>query len=79
MYYIPNFMRKSVEFLCSDGMYLKTKGLFRVCPSMVKLSALRQVINYGDEDYVMSNYHPNTVAGIMKMFLRELPEPLVIF
>ncbi|KAM4703476.1 rho GTPase-activating protein 19 [Rhinophrynus dorsalis] len=58
--------------------HLRTEGLFRIPGNSNRQQILKDSLNSGAEfDVESGEYHPNDVATILKMFLGELPEPLL--
>ncbi|KAI4550927.1 hypothetical protein MJT46_018434 [Ovis ammon polii x Ovis aries] len=57
---------------------LRVEGLFRVPGNSVRQQILRDALNNGTEiDLESGEFHSNDVATLLKMFLGELPEPLL--
>lgn len=57
---------------------LRVEGLFRVPGNSVRQQILRDALNTGaDIDLESGEFHSNDVATLLKMFLGELPEPLL--
>uniref|UniRef100_A0A8W4FPL7 Rho GTPase-activating protein 19 n=1 Tax=Sus scrofa TaxID=9823 RepID=A0A8W4FPL7_PIG len=57
---------------------LRVEGLFRVPGNSVRQQILRDALNNGtDIDLESGEFHSNDVATLLKMFLGELPEPLL--
>ena len=54
------------------------EGIFRISGNSREVNDLRARIENG-HDIVLSDYSPHTVACLLKMWLRELPEPLMTF
>eukprot|EP00117_Sycon_ciliatum_P030986 scpid58171/ scgid1006/ Rho GTPase-activating protein 44; NPC-A-10; Rho-type GTPase-activating protein RICH2; RhoGAP interacting with CIP4 homologs protein 2 len=50
------------------------EGLFRLAGSVSQVKKLKAHIDYGLLDF--SEVSPHTVAGVLKLYLRELPDPL---
>ncbi|XP_035519150.1 protein FAM13A-like isoform X2 [Morone saxatilis] len=74
---VPLVLRDMVEFLDKNG--IQHRGLFRLCGSVVRTRQLRQrwdcgervdLAQWGEQDVP-------TVASLLKLFLRELPTPIV--
>ncbi|XP_030058733.1 rho GTPase-activating protein 19 isoform X1 [Microcaecilia unicolor] len=64
-----------VEYLHKN---LRTEGLFRVPGNSIRQQILKDVLNSGgDIDLDSGEFHPNDVATLLKIFLGELPEPLL--
>ncbi|KAI3367817.1 hypothetical protein L3Q82_026650 [Scortum barcoo] len=55
--------------------HVDTEGLFRKSGSVVRLKALRAKLDAGEE--CLSTALPCDVAGLVKQFFRELPEPVL--
>ncbi|XP_060048783.1 rho GTPase-activating protein 19 isoform X2 [Erinaceus europaeus] len=64
-----------IEYLHKN---LRVEGLFRVPGNSVRQQILRDALNSGtDIDLESGEFHSNDVATLLKMFLGELPEPLL--
>uniref|UniRef100_UPI00398E35B2 rho GTPase-activating protein 19 isoform X2 n=1 Tax=Pristiophorus japonicus TaxID=55135 RepID=UPI00398E35B2 len=64
-----------IEYLYKN---LHVEGLFRVPGNSIRQQALKEALNSGvDLDLDSGEFHPNDVATLLKMFLGELPEPLL--
>ncbi|XP_060789932.1 rho GTPase-activating protein 11A isoform X3 [Neoarius graeffei] len=55
--------------------HLDTEGLFRKSGSVVRVKALRVKLDHSEE--CLSTALPSDIAGLLKQFFRELPEPLL--
>ncbi|PIO29495.1 hypothetical protein AB205_0135160, partial [Aquarana catesbeiana] len=55
------------------------KGLFRVAPSASKLKKLKAALDCCVVDVAEYSADPHAIAGALKSYLRELPEPLMTF
>ncbi|XP_061765896.1 rho GTPase-activating protein 19-like [Nerophis ophidion] len=54
------------------------EGLFRVPGHSLRQAALREMLNTGAEiDLETGDFHPNDAATLLKIYLGELPEPLL--
>ncbi|XP_030196124.1 rho GTPase-activating protein 44 isoform X3 [Gadus morhua] len=58
---------------------LQEEGLFRVAPSASKLKKLKASLDCGVMDVQEYSADPHAIAGALKSYLRELPEPLMTF
>uniref|UniRef100_A0A8C9SB03 Rho GTPase-activating protein 44 n=1 Tax=Scleropages formosus TaxID=113540 RepID=A0A8C9SB03_SCLFO len=58
---------------------LQEEGLFRVAPSTSKLKKLKASLDCGVLDVHEYSTDPHAIAGALKSYLRELPEPLMTF
>ncbi|XP_048194533.1 rho GTPase-activating protein 19 [Perognathus longimembris pacificus] len=64
-----------IEYLHKN---LRVEGLFRVPGNSVRQQILRDALNNGtDIDLESGEFHSNDVATLLKIFLGELPEPLL--
>uniref|UniRef100_H2LSZ5 Rho GTPase-activating protein 44 n=1 Tax=Oryzias latipes TaxID=8090 RepID=H2LSZ5_ORYLA len=64
-----------VTMLLECGM--QEEGLFRVAPSASKLKKLKASLDCGVIDVQEYSSDPHAIAGALKSYLRELPEPLM--
>ncbi|GAB1296233.1 Rho GTPase-activating protein 44 [Apodemus speciosus] len=63
-----------------DGTSVYTvSGLFRVAPSASKLKKLKAALDCCVVDVQEYSADPHAIAGALKSYLRELPEPLMTF
>ncbi|XP_068576228.1 protein FAM13C-like [Cebidichthys violaceus] len=72
---IPLVLRDMVEFLHKNGMH--HRGLFRLCGSVVRTRKLRQRWDRGERVDLEHEEDVSTVASLLKLFLREMPTPIV--
>eukprot|EP01097_Dermamoeba_algensis_P009067 TRINITY_DN6251_c0_g1_i1.p2 TRINITY_DN6251_c0_g1~~TRINITY_DN6251_c0_g1_i1.p2 ORF type:complete len:197 (-),score=41.26 TRINITY_DN6251_c0_g1_i1:1457-2047(-) len=57
-----------------------TEGIFRLSGEIMKINALKDKYNRGDYvDLEAEKADINAVCGLLKLWLRELPEPLLTF
>uniref|UniRef100_A0A1A7XRM3 Rho GTPase activating protein 11A n=3 Tax=Iconisemion striatum TaxID=60296 RepID=A0A1A7XRM3_9TELE len=68
---VPRFLVDACGHLVA---HVDTEGLFRKSGSVVRLKALRAKLDAGEE--CLSAAPPCDVAGLVKQFFRELPEPV---
>uniref|UniRef100_A0A1A8IXW5 Rho GTPase-activating protein 44 n=1 Tax=Nothobranchius kuhntae TaxID=321403 RepID=A0A1A8IXW5_NOTKU len=64
-----------VTMLLECGM--QEEGLFRVAPSASKLKKLKASLDCGVLDVQEYSSDPHAIAGALKSYLRELPEPIM--
>ncbi|NXI54340.1 RHGBA protein, partial [Chloroceryle aenea] len=69
---VPSFLVDTCEYL---EEHVHTEGLFRKSGSLVRLKALKSKLDQGDN--CLSDALPCDVAGLLKQFFRELPEPIL--
>jgi hypothetical protein len=53
------------------------EGIFRLAASAAKLKLLKNAFDAGCVE--LDNYDPHTIAGALKQYLRELPDPLLTY
>ncbi|PRP84156.1 rho GTPase-activating protein 1 [Planoprotostelium fungivorum] len=74
---IPNMLKGCFQFIRShEG--LTTEGIFRISPSSDELLSFKHECET-NLDVSFEGREIHLVAGIVKVFLRELPEPLLTF
>ncbi|XP_072127691.1 SH3 domain-binding protein 1-like [Mobula birostris] len=66
-----------VMMLLEKGM--KEEGLFRLAAAASVLKRLKSALDSGSFDPQEFNSDPHAVAGALKSYLRELPQPLMTF
>lgn len=73
---IPVWLEKAIEFL--EQKALGIQGVFRVSPPKTQLDDTKKKLDSGQEiDWTSLDEHVCT--GTIKLFLRELPQPLLTF
>ncbi|KAM7155171.1 rho GTPase-activating protein 11A-like isoform 1-T1 [Molossus nigricans] len=70
--HIPSFL---VDACTSLEEHIHTEGLFRKSGSVIRLKALKNKLDHGESG--LSSAPPCDIAGLIKQFFRELPEPLL--
>ncbi|XP_059151370.1 rho GTPase-activating protein 44-like isoform X3 [Physella acuta] len=63
--------------LLETGM--EEEGLFRIAGAAIKLKKLKACFDANTVDMEEFSTDPHTIAGALKQYLRELPEPLLTF
>jgi len=79
---VPRVVRALMGRLrASDYEGLRTEGIFRVPGDSSEMRGMREHINQGEDlDAVIARCDDvHSVAGLLKMFFRELPSPLLTF
>ncbi|GAM23376.1 hypothetical protein SAMD00019534_065510 [Acytostelium subglobosum LB1] len=72
---IPSFVTKMVNFLERN---IQEEGILRISGSTTEIQEMRATLQKGDNiDYKVAHRDPNAVAGLLKLYLRELPDNLV--
>ena len=89
---IPLVVRQCIDYITQNALHVV--GIFRRTPSQYNVQEVKKTFNEGccyflfyhsliifigkEVDFSVYN-DPHLVATILKMFLRELPEPLLTF
>lgn len=61
-----------------DG--LATEGLFRISGEQTSINKLKDIFdNNTAQERTLTSYNIHTICGVLKLWLRELPEPLLTF
>jgi len=77
--YLPVIIEKTVAYLDDSG--LDVEGIFRISPRITDINALvKQINDQGMEEIdLFQQRNPHLVAGLMKKWFRELPDPILTF
>lgn len=70
-------IQECVHMLLHTAM--REEGLFRLAAAASVVKKLKNSLNGGMVDHTDFKTEPHAVAGVLKCFLRELPEPLMTF
>lgn len=71
----PYIIKKCIEMIDAQG--LDVKGIYRVCAVKSKVENLLLKLE-SDEDFIdLSSESPHTVAGLLRLYIRELSNPLL--
>ena len=71
---LPVVVRECVDYIEAEG--LTVEGIYRSSGVKSKIFKLRTAYN-SRQAVKLSCYEPAVVASLFKMFLRELPEPVL--
>ena len=71
---IPFFFAKAVKFL--EESYLDTEGIYRMNGSQAKIETYVAAI---DENANIDFSEVHSTTGVVKLFMRSLPEPIMLF
>ncbi|CAI2176519.1 4715_t:CDS:2 [Funneliformis geosporum] len=74
-YWLPAIMVRCIEFLDKYG--LEEVGLYRIPGSMLTVTRMRNIFNSGSDLNFSQNEDPHAVAALLKMYLREIPDPIL--
>eukprot|EP00033_Pygsuia_biforma_P004477 GCRY01004911.1.p1 GENE.GCRY01004911.1~~GCRY01004911.1.p1 ORF type:complete len:314 (+),score=49.33 GCRY01004911.1:250-1191(+) len=74
---IPQIVIDCIEYLkCQD---LETEGLFRISGNMADIKRLKEKYDKGGNVDLKKEDNIHNVTGLLKMYFRELPDPLLTF
>uniref|UniRef100_A0A4W4FT56 Myosin IXB n=1 Tax=Electrophorus electricus TaxID=8005 RepID=A0A4W4FT56_ELEEL len=73
---VPVILEMMLTHVEMNGLYIE--GIYRKSGSACKAKELHQLLDMS-EDVCLENYPIHTVTGVIKSWLRELPEPLMTF
>eukprot|EP01119_Soliformovum_irregulare_P020229 TRINITY_DN6519_c0_g1_i1.p1 TRINITY_DN6519_c0_g1~~TRINITY_DN6519_c0_g1_i1.p1 ORF type:complete len:626 (+),score=172.26 TRINITY_DN6519_c0_g1_i1:122-1999(+) len=71
---IVPIIQKSVDYI--EKLALDTEGIFRMSGSAAEIAALKKQYDDGEEPIFGAIQDPHVVCGLLKLYLRELPDPL---
>jgi len=74
---LPIVFEKCVEYIFQRG--LSTEGIFRLSASRFQIETLKTSFDQGLDVDLSTIDDPHAVAAILKLYLRELPEPPFTF
>ncbi|XP_053341324.1 unconventional myosin-IXb isoform X1 [Clarias gariepinus] len=72
---VPCVLERMLAHVEMNGLY--TEGIYRKSGSTLKARELHQLLNTNPQSACLDNYQIHTVTGLIKSWLRELPEPLM--
>ena len=72
---VPLLVSTCVEYLKKDAM--KVKGIFRISGQHSLIMCLKLTLEDGDIESLLSCDDPHSIAGLLRLFFRELPEPVI--
>ncbi|XP_006819678.1 ralA-binding protein 1-like [Saccoglossus kowalevskii] len=71
---LPAVVRDCVDFVENNA--LTTEGIYRLSGVKSQIAQLRQCYDKG-QSVNLEDYDPHVVAGLLKQYLREIPEPVL--
>uniref|UniRef100_A0A9J7Z5W2 Myosin IXb n=1 Tax=Cyprinus carpio carpio TaxID=630221 RepID=A0A9J7Z5W2_CYPCA len=74
---VPFVMEKMLVHVEMNGLY--TEGIYRKCGSACRAKELRHILEKDPQAVSLDNYPIHTITGLVKLWLRELPEPLITY
>ncbi len=72
---IPAVVQWAIESLSAETA-LKTEGLLRISGSLADLVNAKTRIDKGEDPALIGISDPHTISGVLKLFIRELPESI---
>ncbi|XP_067417310.1 unconventional myosin-IXb isoform X3 [Emydura macquarii macquarii] len=72
---VPVVLEKLLEYVEMHGLY--TEGIYRKSGSANRMRELKQLLQTDPNSVQLENYPVHTITGILKQWLRELPDPLM--
>uniref|UniRef100_A0A673ZHZ8 Rho GTPase-activating protein 29 n=1 Tax=Salmo trutta TaxID=8032 RepID=A0A673ZHZ8_SALTR len=74
---IPFIIRKCTSEI--ENRALDMKGIYRVNGAKSRVEKLCQVFENGKDLVELSDLYPHDISNVLKLYLRQLPEPLILF
>uniref|UniRef100_A0A8C1TI45 Myosin IXB n=1 Tax=Cyprinus carpio TaxID=7962 RepID=A0A8C1TI45_CYPCA len=74
---VPVVLEIMLEHVEMNGLY--TEGIYRKSGSANRMKELHQLLEAGPENVSLEDYPIHAITGLVKQWLRELPEPLMTF
>jgi hypothetical protein len=71
---IPEVVEKSLAILHQRGTTVE--GLFRISGAYAKIDELKKNVDKGKKVNIEAE-NPHTIAGFVKLYFRELPQPIL--
>ncbi|XP_074605121.1 rho GTPase-activating protein 15-like [Brevipalpus obovatus] len=73
---VPTIVRVCVQVI---DQHLDADGLYRICGNLSEVQKLRFQVNNGNYQGIKSQNSVHVITGLLKLFLRDLREPLFPF
>ncbi|KAM6962551.1 unconventional myosin-IXb [Aplochiton taeniatus] len=74
---VPMVLEMMLEHVEINGLY--TEGIYRKSGSANRMKELHQLLETNPHTVCLDDYPIHTVAGLLKQWLRELPDPIMTF
>ncbi|XP_058250213.1 unconventional myosin-IXb-like isoform X2 [Hemibagrus wyckioides] len=74
---VPCVLERLLAHVEMNGLY--TEGIYRKSGSTLKAKELHHLLDTSPQSTSLDNYQIHTVTGLIKCWLRELPDPLMTF
>ncbi|XP_051989396.1 unconventional myosin-IXb-like isoform X2 [Xyrauchen texanus] len=74
---VPFVIEKMLVHVEMNGLY--TEGIYRKSGSACRAKELHQILEKDPKAVCLDNYPIHTISGLVKQWLRELPDPLMTY
>ncbi|XP_066508035.1 rho GTPase-activating protein 29-like isoform X2 [Hoplias malabaricus] len=74
---IPFIIRKCTSEI--ENRALSIKGIYRVNGAKSRVEKLCQAFENGKDLVELSDLYPHDISNVLKLYLRQLPEPLILY
>eukprot|EP01114_Cavostelium_apophysatum_P021250 TRINITY_DN7364_c0_g1_i2.p1 TRINITY_DN7364_c0_g1~~TRINITY_DN7364_c0_g1_i2.p1 ORF type:complete len:769 (-),score=274.54 TRINITY_DN7364_c0_g1_i2:58-2364(-) len=74
---IPDIVDQCIKVISSK--YLDVEGIFRLSGSIVQIEQYKKAFDAGDKVDLSKETDPHAITGLMKLYFRELPEPILTY
>ncbi|XP_033875523.3 rho GTPase-activating protein 29-like isoform X3 [Acipenser ruthenus] len=74
---IPFIIKKCTSEI--ENRALNIKGIYRVNGAKSRVEKLCQAFENGKDLVELSDLYPHDISNVLKLYLRQLPEPLILF
>jgi Rho GTPase-activating protein 1 len=74
---IPILIQSAIEAVTANG--LEVEGIFRISGNATRIKQLQETFDKGNTVNLIEEDDIHAVAGLLKRYLRELPEPIIPF
>ncbi|XP_040921496.1 rho GTPase-activating protein 29 isoform X2 [Toxotes jaculatrix] len=74
---VPFIIRKCTSEI--ENRALNIKGIYRVNGAKSRVEKLCQAFENGKDLVELSDLYPHDISNVLKLYLRQLPEPLILF
>ncbi|XP_042573914.1 rho GTPase-activating protein 29 isoform X2 [Cyprinus carpio] len=68
-----------VSHFVSDAYFRFISGIYRVNGAKSRVEKLCQAFENGKDLVELSDLHPHDISNVLKLYLRQLPEPLILY
>ncbi|NWQ69937.1 RHG29 protein, partial [Neopipo cinnamomea] len=74
---VPFIIKKCTSEI--ESRALNVKGIYRVNGAKLRVEKLCQAFENGKDLVELSELYPHDISNVLKLYLRQLPEPLILF